>query len=100
MEQRFKTIRKRSGNSSCVEILTGLYQVIPEQITLSGFTYNQGKELVLAGQTQELNSVFGLVSQLEGSVVFKKFNIKIRYATQRKLRDAEIVDFEIICLKK
>lgn len=100
LAQRMKVTHKRLSNVSCVEILSGLCQVIPGKIALTNFTYNQDKELVLAGQTQELNSVFGLVSKMEESGVFKKFNIKVRYATQRRLRETEVVDFEIICLQK
>lgn len=100
LAKRLNTKRKKLSEVSCVEILSGLYRAIPEEITLTSFTYNQNKELILSGQTKELNSVFGLVSKMEGSEEFKKFNIKVRYATQRRLRETEVVDFEIIGLKK
>ena len=54
----------------------------------------------MRGQAQELNSVLAFVAQLEGSAVFKKFNVKIRYATKKKIVSGEIVDFEIACLKR
>jgi len=100
LAKRLNVKQKKLTGVFCVEILSGLYQAIPERISLTSFTYNQNKELILSGQAQELNSVFGLVSKLEESDVFKKFNIKVRYATQRRLRETEVVDFEIICLKR
>jgi hypothetical protein len=84
---------------SSVEVFSEVHRLIPPSMTLTDFIYETGKELILRGQAQELNSVFSLVSQLESSVVFKKFTVKVRYATKRKTSAGEVIGFEIACSK-
>lgn len=85
---------------STLDILYELCQSIPHQVSLVSFTYEEDNQVIFRGQTPELNSVFEFVTQLEKSPVYKNFNIKIRYATQKKSQAGEIVDFEIACMKK
>lgn len=85
---------------SSLDILYELYQIIPSQISLINFTYEEDNQVVLRGNTLELQFVFDFVSQLEKSSVFKHFNVKVRYATKKRIPTGEVVDFEIICAKK
>jgi hypothetical protein len=85
---------------SCLEAFSEVHRIIPASVLLTDFIYDPGKELILRGQAQELNSVLALVSQLESSPVFKKFSAKVRYATKRKTSAGEVVGFEIICSRK
>lgn len=85
---------------SSLDILYELHQTTPTQVSLSNVVCEEDNQLVLRGQTQELNSVFNFVSQLEKSALFKDFNIRVRYATKKKIQVGEVIDFEIICLKK
>lgn len=100
-ERRLKVLNgKKTRSSSGIDLLHGLYQVMPDQISLTNFSYEQGNKVSLRGQAIQLNSVFVFVSRLEGSQVFNKFNIKIRYATQKKTQAGEIVSFELVCTRK
>jgi len=85
--------------TSSLDMLYELYQAIPPQISLINFSYEEDSQIVLRGQTQELDAVFGFVSQLEKSAILKNFNVKVRYASKKKTQSGDIVDFEIICLK-
>lgn len=83
-----------------LELLYELHRILPEQISLVHFSDEESSRVVVRGETTALDTVFTFVSLLEKSDVFKKFNIKVRYATQKKTRAGDIIDFEIICLKK
>ena len=101
IEKRFRFI---SGDShrkdSSLDLIRELYQIIPSEIKLVNFSYEDGQKVTVRGQARELNSVFAFVGKLEESPVFKTFKIKIRYATWRNNRSGALVDFEIICTKK
>jgi len=99
--KRFSLIESRSKKKPTIlEILRELYKIIPEQVTLINFNYEENDQLTLRGQATELNTVFALVSQLEKSAIFKNFNMKVRYATKRRSQLGDFVDFEISCTKK
>jgi len=101
IEKRFKLLEERSDKkSSGLEIFYQLHQITPNQISLTNFIYEEDNQVVLRGQTAELNSVFEFVSQLEKAAAFKNFNIKVRYATKKQTQIGEIIDFEIVGLKK
>jgi len=101
IEKRFKLLEERSDKkSSGLEIFYQLHQITPNQISLANFIYEEDNQVALRGQTAELNSVFEFVSQLEKAAAFKNFNIKVRYATKKQTQSGEIIDFEIVCLKK
>lgn len=101
IEKRFRLLQSRSEEGpSSLDLLYELYKSMPSRISLNSFSYEEGNQVVLHCQTAELNSVFEFVSKLENSQVFKNFNIKVRYATKKKTQAGEIVDVEIVCLKK
>lgn len=82
------------------EAFSEIYRLIPPQMTLTDFIYEAGRELTLRGQTGQLDSVLSLVSQLEGSGVFRRFGFKVRYATKKKTSAGDTISFEIIGLRK
>lgn len=101
IEKKFKILEDKSQRkSSSLDLLHELYQVMPGQISLTNLNYEEDNKVMLRGQTAELNSVLAFVSGLDRSQVFKKFNIKMRYATQKKTQAGEVVSFEINCTKK
>lgn len=101
MEKRLKLMSSRGKEtSSALDMLYELHQIIPGQMRLTSFIYEENSRLSLHGQIPELDSVFAFVSQLEKSRVFKNFVVLIKYATQKKAQASETVDFEIICSKK
>jgi hypothetical protein len=101
IDRRFEFMESRlQKKPSTLDIIYELHQIVPSQISLVNFIYDEDNQVVLRGQTPELNSVFAFVSSLEKSPIFKNFNVKVRYATQKKTQLGEIVDFEIVCAKR
>lgn len=101
MERRLRLLESHSKKKpSSLEILYELHQIIPASISLVNLTYEEANQIILRGQTQELNFVFEFVSQIEKSAVFKNFNVKVSYATKKKTQVGEILDFEIVCSRQ
>jgi Tfp pilus assembly PilM family ATPase len=101
LERRSELLLGRAKLSeSVLEILRELYRIIPQQMVLSGLGYEEDKSVTLRGSTPELNAVFGLVQQIEGSAVFKEFTVKVKYATKKSTPAGDTVDFQIDCLKR
>lgn len=99
IEDKFKLLESRSKKKvSSLEILYEIYQIVLPRISLTNFVYDED-ELVLRGQTPELNSIFGFVTALEKSPVFQDYSIKVRYATKKDTQTGEVIDFEISGLK-
>lgn len=101
LEKRFRLISAQSQNKvSGLDILEEIHKILPEGISLTNLGYTQDKEIILHGQASESNSVTLLVGNLERSRVFKKFAIRLRYATQKRMQAGEIIDFEVVCSKR
>jgi Tfp pilus assembly protein PilN len=101
IEKKFTFMQERlQKRPSALDVLYELHKVMPDQISLVSLIYEEDEQVVLRGQTQELNSVSAFVSELERISVFKNFSIKPRYATQKKTQLGEIWDFEIACLRR
>ena len=101
IEKRIKLLGERSQKTtSALDIIYCLHKEIGPEISLTNLTFTQGQEVTLRGEAAQLNSIFSLVSRLENSSVFKKFHIKVRYATQKKTSSGERIDFEIVASEK
>lgn len=85
---------------SGLDVLYELHRLLPQEASLLNLGYEEDNQVILHGEAAQLNTVFALVSKLQDSSVFKKFNIKVRYATAKRGQTGEMVDFEIICAKK
>jgi len=96
---RFSAADSRYQVSS-LELMRELFQLLPSEIKLASFTYEEAQQVIIRGQAATLNPVFSFVGKLEGAPVFKNFKIKIRYATWRNSRSGALVDFEILCVHK
>lgn len=101
IEKRIELMRRNTIKEvSIADLICELYKIMPDGVFLTNLSYEEGAQVVLRGQAPELNSVFDLVGRLERSPVFRRFNIKVRYATQKTASTAPLVDFEVICAKK
>lgn len=101
LTDRMEAIRKRAQKEfSSLDIIYELHKIMPDQLSLISIDYEENGAMILRGQAAELDSVFTLVAQMEESEVFKKFNVKVRYATKKRTAAGEITDFEILCLRK
>jgi hypothetical protein len=102
LDRRLRVLDDRvHQKSTALGILYELHKVLPSDISLSSFGYEEGSRVILRGQAKTLNAVVGLVAELGKAPVFKAFGIKVRYATAaRGGQSAEAVDFELVCSKK
>ena len=100
LEYRYQLLDKRkSAPSLILELISQLHDIIPQEILLSNFSYEE-EEIILRGQAPEPKIVFEFVQKLQAAEAFKVFNIKIRYVTQKKIQTSAVADFEIVCSKE
>ena len=78
-----------------LDVMRDVSEVMPPNITLSGFQYD-GKErsVTLRGLSREMSSVFKFLSTLE-AVPHLEF-VKTRNVTKRTIEDREFAEFEIV----
>mgnify|MGYP001557994757 CR=1 FL=1 len=96
LQRRIEFVEKsHQKKPSGLDILYELHQITPGEVVLTNFSYDEGGQIVLRGQAQQMNKVFEFVTQLEKSAVFKGFEIKVRYASNKKSTAGELIDFEI-----
>lgn len=101
LEKRLKLLYGRAQKEpTALDSLYELHRIMPSEIHLTTFSYEEDGLITLRGQAQELSLVFSLVTALENSVVFSKFAVKVRYATKKKNQTGEAADFEIVCTKE
>lgn len=83
----------------CLETLAELFRVVPQGVTFTHYTFDEGKEISLRGTTDDLATVFRARDALEKSELFEK--VEVKYATARKRQGQDFADFQIDCpLKK
>ncbi len=101
LQERIEFVEKsHQKKPSALDILYELHQIIPVDVVLTNFSYDESGQIVLRGQTPQMDNVFEFVTRLEKSVVFKGFEIKVKYASNKKLNAGDLVDFEIGGVKK
>lgn len=101
IEKRFRFMESRLRKApSALEIVYELSRATPDEVKLTVLNYEEDNQVVLRGQSQELDAVFAFLEELKKAKAFKNFEIKIRYASKKKAQAGEFVDFEIVCLKK
>lgn len=87
--------KERNPGISSLAILSELYRITPDTITLNSFSLEADKGGILSGQAGELSQVFSFITTLEDSPSFN--NVKLRYASKKKIADTETVNFELYC---
>jgi Tfp pilus assembly protein PilN len=101
MEKRYLLLGGRAQKKpTSLEVLYELHRIMPAQVSLANLIYEEDNQIILHGETQDMNPVLLLVAALEKSAVFKDLNVRLRYATKKNTSSGEIVDFEIVCAKK
>lgn len=101
LEKRYKVLQGRfQDRDSVLELIYELHRIVNSPLSLANIIYEEGEDLILHGQTPELNSVFEFVGVLKKSPAFKAFNIKVKYAASKRTSAGDIVDFEIIGVRK
>lgn len=101
LQERMEFVEKsQQKKPSALDILYELHQIIPAEVVLNSFSYEDSGQIVLRGQTPQMNNVFEFVTQLEKSAVFRSFEIKVKYASNKKSAAGDLIDFEIGGAKK
>lgn len=78
-----------------LDVLQDISEVMPGNITLTGFQYNrQDKTATLRGISTEMSSVFQFLTTLEAVPHLE--SVKTRSVTKRKLEDREVAEFEMV----
>lgn len=101
LQKRIEFVEKsHQKKPSALGILYELHQIIPAEAVLTNFSYDESGQIILRGQTPQMNNVFEFVTRLEKSAVFRGFEIKIKYASNKKSSAGDLIDFEIGGAKK
>jgi hypothetical protein len=101
LQKRIEFVEKsHQKKPSALDILYELHQIIPAEVILTDFSYDESGQIVLRGQTPQMNNVFEFVTQLEKSAVFRGFEIKVKYSSNKKSSVGDLIDFEIGGAKK
>jgi len=75
-------------------VMYQLQQLVSEDITISFINIDENNNITLRGQTVQLSNVFKFINSIEKSKYFK--DVQTKYTRKKKLKDAEITDFEIV----
>ncbi|MEW6607390.1 MAG: pilus assembly protein PilM [bacterium] len=78
-----------------LDILAEIYRLIPLDISLNELIFEKETLTIIRGEARNMSTVFSLISTLEDSDYFK--NVKVNYATKRRVGNREVTDFQINC---
>ena len=99
IEDKIKVARAHINTDNTVlEALRELYNIMPQNITIFGFSANDDGAVSIRGISEEMSGVFDAVALLEKSARFK--NVKVIFTNKRKLAQQEIVDFQVSCVSE
>lgn len=96
MSMKLQVISDRLDvEGSALEVLRELYRIVPKEISIGIFIFEEDKGVTLRGTSKTMSDVFKFVTILEGSSFFEK--VRARYASKRKVKEVEVTDFQINC---
>jgi Tfp pilus assembly PilM family ATPase len=85
-----------SQGASSLEAIYHLYKLIPGDISLVDFDYDDASRSVrFRGRAQRMSDVFKLTTTLEGSERFS--NVQMRSVDEKRMQQGSVVDFQIRC---
>jgi Tfp pilus assembly PilM family ATPase len=76
-----------------LDAITDIVDITPVSASLNMLSVNEQGDMVIRGQAKTLQEVLDFVSAIEKSEYF--VNSHLNYSNRRKLRDMELIDFEI-----
>jgi len=79
--------------SSVLSSLHSLNRLCPENITITNFNWELQKSLSFRGYAQQIPDILAFTNTLSNSESFK--GAQNRYTRRRKLKDKDVVDFEV-----
>ena len=85
-----------SGEASSLNVIYNLYSIMPENISLIDFNYDDASRVVrFRGRAHKISDVFKLVPLLENSASFS--NVQTRSVAEKRTSASAAVDFQISC---
>jgi len=82
-----------SSRMLILDSLTDLIKALSPECSLSMISINEEGVLIVRGEAPELQKILDFVVEIEKSAYFK--NARMNYSSRRKLRDKQVLDFEI-----
>lgn len=94
--ERIKRIKaKLDTRFSALNCLYEISKLMPPEIVLLNLNFQKDDKVSIKGQSREMSDVFKFITILEGSPLFK--DVSTRYTTRKKLKDSDIIEFELSC---
>ncbi len=85
-----------SEEASSLRVIYDLYSLMPENISLLDFNYDDTSRVVrFRGRAHKISNVFKLVTLLESSAGFS--NVQARSVAEKRTKGVAVVDFQIRC---
>lgn len=81
------------GNVSMLDIISQLYEVLPQDVTVHYLGIDQGRQVVIRAQAKWLSQAFDAIDPLEQSPYLA--NVRQSYAHLRELEGQVLIDFEL-----
>ena len=89
-----KIVKQYAGShSSALFFIAELSRLCPDNITITNYSWEWKKGLSFRGYAKQIPDILSYVSALNFSEAFK--GAQNRYTRRRKIKDKEVVDFEI-----
>ena len=79
--------------SSALTYLNSLNRLCPDNVVITNYSWELGKSFTMRGYAQTIPDILDFTNTLGNSEVFK--GAQNRYTRRRKLKDKDVVDFEI-----
>jgi hypothetical protein len=94
LQQQLTIIQQQLQRTvSMLEIISELYIVLSDDVTIHYLAIGQNERLVIRAQAKRLSQAFDSIGPLERSQYFS--NVRQTYANQRQIQDSVLIDFEI-----
>ncbi len=82
------------SKTSALFSLYELNKICPDTITVTNYSWEWQKSFTFRGYAQQIPDILDFTNRLSSSEIFK--GAKNRYTRRRKLKDKDVVDFEIV----
>ncbi|MFH0877357.1 MAG: PilN domain-containing protein [Candidatus Omnitrophota bacterium] len=97
--ERIRKIKsKRDTKSAAINYLFEISKLLPPRVVVVSLSFQQDDRVNVKGRTNSLDDVVKLRTTLEASPYFK--DVQTNYARQKKVKDKEFIEFELICPKE
>jgi hypothetical protein len=93
---------KRKVDFEILDYFAAIHKAIPPGMLITSLNYDSKEKeaFLIRGYSQKLDTVFAYASGLRELDVFKAGEIKVKQASNKTTKEAEVVNFEIVFLRK